>query len=225
MSNTIHSIVLMPHQSGSGRRYYSPSPPPRRASRTDNFLDAVDRGHVRDTIGTFRPKSRDNERHRSHHDTSRHHHRGEEYLPDDDAYYYYEEYDDARPHDKHRNHPREVYYYEEDKPTRHSRRKSVHAYTGTHSSGYHQSRHRARSESGPNWRQATEAAVGAGLIEGWRARNDPERMGRIATAAVGAAGTAMLVGREDDSKNKRHVTESTIGGLVLDRVINGSRRR
>lgn len=217
----------MPHKS---ERYYSPSPPPRRASRTDSFLDALDRGRVREAFGALRPDGSDKQRHRSQHDSSRrHHHResGEYYVPDnDDNYYYqYSEYDDdARPRSRHRSHHRDSYYYEDERPKRRSHRESAHGYPDSRSRSHHHGRSRARSEGGSRWKQATEAAVGAGLIEGWRSRHDPHRMSRIATAAAGAAGTAMLVGGENDKKNKRHVTEGTIGGLVLDRMINGSRR-
>ncbi|KAI4595028.1 hypothetical protein KJ359_007280 [Pestalotiopsis sp. 9143b] len=123
----------------------------------------------------------------------------------------------------------DYYYYEDEEPHR-GRRRGHSVYAEPRDQYYyddsdHHRGHRARSVGGTNWRQATEAAVGAGLIEGWRSRRDGDGVSRIATAAAGAAGTAMLVGRDDDRRNKRHVTEATLGGLMLDRVVNGRRKR
>lgn len=98
--------------------------------------------------------------------------------------------------------------------------------------GYEHYRHhsvqeqRARSTSeSSSFRQAAKAAAAAGLIEAFRARNNPERATRAATAAAGAAAIGLLIHKEDDSKSKRHVIESTIGGLAFDRVANGSSKR
>ena len=84
---------------------------------------------------------------------------------------------------------------------------------------------RRSSDSGPNWKQATEAAVGAALIEGWHARHTADRNTRVATAAAGAAAIDLAIGHEHDRKNKRHALESTIGGLMIDRVVNGPSKR
>ncbi|KAM0817628.1 hypothetical protein AB5N19_03435 [Seiridium cardinale] len=200
-------------------RYYSPSPPPHRSgSKTDAFLDNLERGRVKDAFGSILPEG--SKRHQSQRGSHRRRRYEEEYYPSDDEDYYYEE---NRPSYRHSRHKDDGYHYEEALP-RH-RGRSVHPNSRDPYRSTSHRRHRARSESGPNWRQATEAAVGAGLIEGWRARNNRERIGRVATAAAGAAGTAMLVGREGDRKNKRHIAEATIGGLMVDRVVNGSRKR
>ncbi|KAI0124048.1 hypothetical protein BJ170DRAFT_637993 [Xylariales sp. AK1849] len=205
-------------------QYYGPPAPParRRLSTSEKVFDA---------IGV--PPGRDRSRHRSRNRTRR----SPSYSSDEDnAYYshdeerprhhsrkdksrdYYYEEDEARPRRLSRSvAPRDTYYYEDERPLR---GRSAHT-DSRNPYNSHTGRHGARSASRPKWRQATEAAAGAALIEGWRSRKNPERIGRIATAAVGAAGTAWLVGKEGDRHNKRHVAAGTIGGLVLDRVING----
>ncbi|KAI1860498.1 hypothetical protein JX265_009897 [Neoarthrinium moseri] len=216
-------------------RYYSPSPPPRPASKTDKFLDALDRGHLREAISAF--SSDDGRRERSHHAAHRRDRKVEYYPTTDDSgddAHYEDELPGRRHHHHHHHHsdkergtPRDNYYYEDGRPRRRGRSVYSDSRDHHHRTSSHHRRHRARSASGgPSWRQATEAAVSAGLIEGWRSRHNPERTARMATAAGGAAATAMLVGKGDgDRKNKRLVTESTIGGLMIDRVVNGSRKR
>lgn len=237
------------HDRHSGR-YYSPSPPP--FSRRDTFLENLDRGRVKDAVGALMPGARSKSRRR--HDSpprhSHHHHRDDRrrsyeddldygrYHPSDEDYYYRD--DERRSshrhhhhhhhrHHRHRDGSVDYYYYKDEEPHRGRRRgHSVYAEPRDHyyySDSDHHRGHRARSAGGTNWRQATEAAVGAGLIEGWRSRRDGDGVSRIATAAAGAAGTAMLVGRENDRRNTRHVTEATLGGLMLDRVVNGRRKR
>lgn len=205
------------HHSG---RYYSSTPPPRhRDSRTDIFLDNLERGHFKDAVGAFLPNT-NNKRGRSQRNFHRHHGYDDEYCPSDDDSFQYSEH---RPsHHQHRHQDVDYYNYSDEKPR--ARGRSVHTGLPDSRRARSRQRHRARSVGGTNWRQATEAAVGAGLIEGWRSRHDGERAGRIVTAAAGAAGTAMLVGHEGDRKNKRHVVEATLGGLVIDRVLNGSRK-
>ncbi|ETS77108.1 hypothetical protein PFICI_10982 [Pestalotiopsis fici W106-1] len=236
------------HDRRSGRYYSpspSPSPPPRRSlSRRDTFLDNLERGRVKDAIGAFLPGSRSKSRQRraSHHyDDRRRRGHYDDYDDDEDHYYSSDDddyYREKRPSHRHRSSRRRDdvvdYYYEEDVdeiPQQRGRGRGRSVYSEP-PRGYYHSRSRdrshyrgGRSASRSNWRQATEAAVGAGLIEGWRSRHDGARLGRIATAAAGAAGTAMLVGREDDRKNKRHVTEATLGGLLFDRVVNGRRKK
>ncbi|KAK8047915.1 hypothetical protein PG996_015979 [Apiospora saccharicola] len=74
-----------------------------------------------------------------------------------------------------------------------------------------------------NWKQAAEAAAGAAAAEMWRSRGNPDQIKRVATAAAGAVAVDLALGRGSrDDKNKRHAMESAIGGLVIDRMVNGS---
>ncbi|KAI9837923.1 MAG: hypothetical protein M1837_002662 [Sclerophora amabilis] len=103
---------------------------------------------------------------------------------------------------------------------RHHRRR------GSSSSGYSS---RSRSQSQGRAAQAAKAALTAAAAEAWRSRKDGggwlegERARRIVTAAVGAGGTNALVDRDPDTHSKRHTAEGAIGGLLLNRLVNGSR--
>ncbi|RYC66167.1 hypothetical protein CHU98_g15 [Xylaria longipes] len=63
-----------------------------------------------------------------------------------------------------------------------------------------------------------------GVVEAFRSRHDPNRTMRVATAAIGAAATDSALGGGNAHKEKRHVVESVLAGLVENRVINGPRR-
>lgn len=87
-----------------------------------------------------------------------------------------------------------------------------------------------RKKTEKKWEQAAKAAVIAGAVEAFRSRKTPgpwtgEKGQRIATAALGAAGIDGLVDRDPDRHSKRHIAESAIGGLVANRLANGSRSR
>jgi hypothetical protein len=69
--------------------------------------------------------------------------------------------------------------------------------------------------------------VTAGLVEAWRSRHDADRTVRVATAALGAAATDTALAAnagQHDHKEKRHIVESALAGLVENRLINGPRR-
>ncbi|KAJ6442322.1 DNA-binding SAP [Purpureocillium lavendulum] len=94
----------------------------------------------------------------------------------------------------------------------------------------HPRHHRRRhSTSGPvcggGFGEAAAAAAVAGLVEAVRARHNPDRSARAVTAAVGAAAVDALVSKGEDRKRGRHIAESAIGGLALDRITNGSSKR
>lgn len=75
--------------------------------------------------------------------------------------------------------------------------------------------------------KAAKASLVAGAAEAFRVAKEPggwqgEKMKRIVTAAAGAA---TIDAAHDPSKDsKRHLVESVIGGLVGNRVLNGSRK-
>ncbi|KAI9825510.1 MAG: hypothetical protein M1826_007006 [Phylliscum demangeonii] len=100
--------------------------------------------------------------------------------------------------------------------------------------GYSSSGRRERSASrgrggSQKLQQAAEAALTAAAVEAWRNRREPggffegEKMRRILTAAAGAGGIDALVDKHPDRHEKRHVGEGAVGGLLLNRLINGSR--
>ncbi|KAF2813462.1 uncharacterized protein BDZ99DRAFT_517719 [Mytilinidion resinicola] len=83
-------------------------------------------------------------------------------------------------------------------------------------------------KSSAKWEQAAKAAVVAGAIEAFRSRKEPgpwtgQKGQRVATAALGAAGIDSLVDKDPSHKGKRHVAEAALGGLVANRLANGSR--
>ncbi|KAL6694259.1 hypothetical protein J3F84DRAFT_378988 [Trichoderma pleuroticola] len=88
---------------------------------------------------------------------------------------------------------------------------------------HHQSRTRARSEH--RLVEVATAALTAGVTEAIRARHDPERSRRAVTAAVSAAAMDALVSKDDDRKRGRHIVESAVGGMIVDRLANGRSRK
>ncbi|KAH8761636.1 hypothetical protein F5883DRAFT_126703 [Diaporthe sp. PMI_573] len=76
---------------------------------------------------------------------------------------------------------------------------------------------------------AVEAAIDAGAVEAFRLRNESgswtgRKGARVATAALGAAAIDTLLVNEPSRHGTVKVAESTIGGLVVNRVLNGPRR-
>ncbi|KAF2094575.1 hypothetical protein NA57DRAFT_60604 [Rhizodiscina lignyota] len=89
-------------------------------------------------------------------------------------------------------------------------------------------RSRPRDKSQNNrkkWQQAATAALIAGATEAYRARKDPNKGTRIATAALASAGLDSFLDREPGHHSKRHVLESVVGGLAANRLANGPRDR
>jgi len=76
--------------------------------------------------------------------------------------------------------------------------------------------------SGSGFAEAATAAAAAGLVEAVRARHNPNRLTRAVTAAVSAAAVDALVSKGEDCKRGRHIVESAVGGLAIDRIANGS---
>ncbi|KAK0729642.1 hypothetical protein B0H67DRAFT_638237 [Lasiosphaeris hirsuta] len=109
-------------------------------------------------------------------------------------------------------------------PVRHHSRHSHHR-------GRRDSDHRGSSErSRSRWDRSIAAAVDAAAIEAFRVRKEPghwtgAKGERVATAAFSAAllGAATDNGKEHES-NKKAALGSAIGGLVINRLVNGPRR-
>lgn len=104
---------------------------------------------------------------------------------------------------------------------------------GARSRRYSSDDSRSRSRGGGDkkrnerkWAQAAQAALVAGAVEAFRARNEEgpwsgAKGKRIATAALGAGGIDGLIGRDPDKKTKRHLAEAVIGGVAASRLANG----
>ncbi|KAI0434292.1 hypothetical protein F5Y09DRAFT_296537 [Xylaria sp. FL1042] len=191
----------------------------RSRSRADNFIDALESGHVREAMKELKPSHSSS--HSGHH--QRHHNTRE--------YDYYDEGPPRRSRYDGHYPPDDGYYY--DSSSRPRRHRSTHSerHRDDHHRGRHHShghdRHHKRSSSmygGPDLKQAAGAAVAAGVVEAWRSRHDADRTMRVATAALGAAATDTALGGRHESKDKRHVVESALAGLVENRMINGPRR-
>lgn len=79
-------------------------------------------------------------------------------------------------------------------------------------------------------RQAAWSALDAAVVEGLRVRQEPGSWSggkgrRVATAALGAAAVgAVAAGKGPEKHSKLKTIESTIGGLLANRVLNGPRR-
>lgn len=75
---------------------------------------------------------------------------------------------------------------------------------------------------------AVKAAFEAAAVESYRLRKEPgewigPRGARVATAAVSAAIVDGFRNKNPDTHGKRNVTESAIGGLLANRLVNGPR--
>ncbi|KAI1193708.1 hypothetical protein F5X97DRAFT_29426 [Nemania serpens] len=86
---------------------------------------------------------------------------------------------------------------------------------------------RSRDTPSARIQKAAKASLIAGAAEAFRVAKEPggwkgEKMKRVITAAAGAA---TIDAAHDPTKDgKRHLVESVIGGLVGNRVLNGSRK-
>lgn len=93
---------------------------------------------------------------------------------------------------------------------------------------------RGRGRSPPpvddrRFKQAARSALDAAVVEVMRVRKEPGswtggKGARVATAAIGAAAVDAFVTKDPDHHGKRKTIESTIGGLLLNRMVNGPRR-
>ncbi|OIW22575.1 hypothetical protein CONLIGDRAFT_215334 [Coniochaeta ligniaria NRRL 30616] len=79
------------------------------------------------------------------------------------------------------------------------------------------------------FKHAARSALDAAVVEVMRVRKEPGswtggKGARVATAALGAAAVDAFVAKDPDKHGKRKTVESTIGGLLLNRMVNGPRR-
>ncbi|KAH6974759.1 hypothetical protein EDB80DRAFT_741512 [Ilyonectria destructans] len=129
----------------------------------------------------------------------------------------------------------------------HSERRHAHSLDRPHHSTRHHHHHRSRPEpshrardhdrkrrdESETWSQrklehATNAAIDAAAVEAFRLRKEPgewtgAKGARVATAAVGAAVVDAMLDGHPDQHSKRTLAESTLGGLVVNRLVNGPR--
>ncbi|KAK8873332.1 hypothetical protein PGQ11_003846 [Apiospora arundinis] len=87
--------------------------------------------------------------------------------------------------------------------------------------------HKSRNDAAGRMQKAAKASLVAGAAEAFRVAREPggwkgEKMKRVVTAAAGAA--TIDAAHNPDKDSKRHLIESVIGGLVGNRVLNGSRK-
>ena len=118
--------------------------------------------------------------------------------------------------------------YHSSSPTR---RRSHHISSSSSSHGGRGgSQHGGSSEqSRSRWGRGIEAAVEAAAIEAFRVRKEPgpwkgEKGSRIATAAISAAMIGAATDHSSKKPEKKGTIGSAIGGLVVNRLVNGPRR-
>ncbi|KAK3349024.1 hypothetical protein B0T25DRAFT_232771 [Lasiosphaeria hispida] len=116
-------------------------------------------------------------------------------------------------------------------PVRHYSQHSHHSHHSHHRGRRDSDRHGGSSErSRSRWDRSIAAAVDAAAIEAFRVRKEPGRWTgakgeRVATAAFSAAVLgAATDNRKEQESNKKGAFGSAIGGLVINRLVNGPRR-
>ncbi|KAI4870457.1 hypothetical protein F4820DRAFT_443178 [Hypoxylon rubiginosum] len=85
----------------------------------------------------------------------------------------------------------------------------------------------SRDTPAARMQKAAKASLVAGAAEAFRVAKEPggwkgEKMKRVLTAAAGAA--AVDAAHDPSKDSKRHLVEAVIGGLVGNRMLNGSRK-
>ncbi|KAK9418532.1 putative DUF3824 domain-containing protein [Seiridium unicorne] len=88
-------------------------------------------------------------------------------------------------------------------------------------------RSRGGGDGANRMQKAAKASLVAGAAEAFRVSREPggwkgEKMKRVLTAAAGAA--TIDAAHDPNKDSKRHLLESVLGGLVGNRVLNGSRK-
>ena len=99
------------------------------------------------------------------------------------------------------------------------------------SSDYSRSRSRGgKDDKQKKIEQAVKAALTAGAVEAFRSRKDPGGWGgdkgrRVLTAAIGAGGIDGLADKDPNKKGTTNTIQAVLGGLVTNKLVNGSRNR
>jgi hypothetical protein len=212
----------------------------RPRDRDDGYYDddvAVRRRSVREDYGGRRARSSGYRDRDSYYDDdysddySRKSHHGRRSRYDDEQSYYSDDYE--RPRERRKSRVGEALEGiglggVVAAVTGRSRSRRRRSSGGSDRSHYSRSRDRSRSrDTRKKWQQAAKAAVITGVIEAVHSRNAPgpwtgQKGQRVVTAALGAAGIDGLLDRDPDRKSKRHIVESVVGGLLANRVANGS---
>ncbi|KAK1976262.1 hypothetical protein LZ30DRAFT_692991 [Colletotrichum cereale] len=140
--------------------------------------------------------------------------------------------DESHEMEKHRPRANPEYFYEEKRPRSRPRSEVYANDSGHHNSHRHHHSHaknskRRHSSSGTNWGQAVVAAASAGIIEAGLARNDRNKTARVLTAAAGAGAIDAVASKNNEKPHRKweNVVGSTVGGVAIDRIANGSKRR
>ncbi|KHO01926.1 uncharacterized protein MAM_00927 [Metarhizium album ARSEF 1941] len=81
---------------------------------------------------------------------------------------------------------------------------------------------RARCQSENRVKEAATAALAAGLAEAIKSRHSRDQSKRAITAAVGAAAVDAFVSNGEEHGKGRHIAESAVSGLLIDRLAHGS---
>jgi hypothetical protein len=77
--------------------------------------------------------------------------------------------------------------------------------------------------------RAINAAIDAAVVEAFRLRGKPGKWtgskgARVATAAASAAVIDTMLQKHSNKHSKRTMTEAIVGGLIVNRVVNGPRK-
>lgn len=146
--------------------------------------------------------------------------------------YEYEAYSDRRTRHHHdyapgHGHTKADYYRHDGRRPRRGR--SLHSeeryVSGRRDHSHHRRQPGARSHSKNRVKEAATAALAAGLAEAIKSRHSRDQSRRAITAAAGAAAVDALVSNGEDGKKGRRIAESAVGGLLIDRLANGSSKR
>ncbi|EGE06421.1 hypothetical protein TEQG_05425 [Trichophyton equinum CBS 127.97] len=141
-------------------------------------------------------------------------------------YEYDDDHRDRRGHDHHRGYDNHRYDYDDRRQD--SSRGKNHHYRSTSSDPR---AHGYRDDPNKALQNTITAALTAGVLEAYRARNDPgdwtgEKGKRVLAAVASAGGTEKVLDRGGASKStKRHIIESTLAGLATSHLVGGESGR
>lgn len=175
---------------------------PSRSSSSSSDSDSFSRAQSPERERYNRNKRASDSHHRRSDSSGRHHHSLNRQRP-------------PSTHDHHHQH--------------HHHDSSTHA-TRNHNR-HHKTRHTAHDDtSSRRVEHAVNAAIDAAAVEAFRLLREPggwlgAKGVRVATAALGAAALDSVIVRDPGKHSKQTLAKSTIGGLLINRLANGSRKR